>query len=84
MVRIGVPQGSILGPLLFILYVNDICDVVGRENALLICYADDTNAINSMRDLDPLIEAGGEVLRHLTDYFGQNKLLVNVTITKCA
>ena len=43
-IRCGVPQGSILGPLLFILYVNDICNV--SEQLKLILFADDTSVFN--------------------------------------
>ena len=51
-IRCGVPQGSILGPLLFILYVNDICNV--SEQLKLILFADDTSVFMSNIDINVL------------------------------
>jgi hypothetical protein len=48
-VRYGVPQGSVLGPLLLILYVNDVLHLTqGRT----IMYADDTSTLNVGQDIN--------------------------------
>ena len=74
-VTCGVPQGSILGPLLFILNMNDICNV--SELLFTILYADDTCVLLSGKDLTKLIMVINAELKSLSAWFRSNKLTVN-------
>ena len=76
----GVPQGSILGSLLFLIYINDICDV---SNAALnyTLFADDTSVFMSHREIDVLERAINSELPKLALWFRSNLLSLNVLKT---
>lgn len=75
----GVPQGSILGPLLFILYINDICNV--SKLLELILFADDTNIFLSGSDYASICNIINVELSKLNVWFCVNKLSLNISKT---
>ena len=75
----GVPQGSILGPLLFILYVNDIVNC--SEVLYFILFADDTNIFYSCKNSSDLLKIINEELLKLSNWFHANRLSLNILKT---
>ena len=61
-VLFGVPQGSVLGPLLFLLYINDIINCFTDNDIKLVLYADDTNIFITGDSRQNLIEKANNVL----------------------
>ena len=70
----GVPQGSILGPLLFLLYINDMPQAVDCE---LLLYADDTCLMFQHKDITEIESALNKNFSMLCDWFVDNKLSIH-------
>ena len=76
----GVPQGSVLGPLLFILYINDIVKV--SEKLKLVLFADDTNVFCSGKNIDEMLKELQDEMERIKRWFNINKLSLNLNKTK--
>ena len=75
-VSCGVPQCSILGPLFFLLYINDFNNVSQLVDAIL--FADDTNIFFSQKNEQYIMNTLNNEMEKLSDWFRANKLSLNV------
>ena len=76
----GVPQGSILGPLLFLIYVNDL--YLASPELSAVMFADDTNLFLSDKNIDNLFARMNIELSKVSIWFKANKLSLNKSKTK--
>ena len=74
-INCGVPQGSVLGPLLFILYINDLHKACTTGNIRI--FADDTTVFFKCETKNDIISKGTQIMTQLNEWFKANRLTLN-------
>ena len=80
-VNLGVPQGSILGPIMFLIFINDLPGLSCDCDTSLILYADDTTVISRKNNLHEAQAALDDTVNETKKWFSANGLLLNPSKT---
>ena len=83
-IKCGFPLGSILGPLLFVIYANDFCKCMTKGKTIM--FADDTNLFFSENCYEKVFQVANEELKSIDNWLTANKLSLNINqlITLCS
>jgi hypothetical protein len=76
---ISTIQGSLLGPILFLIYINDFPNCTNLDTFL---FADDMTALKTGPNLPGLVNFVNNKLKNMSDWFCANKMAVNISKTK--
>jgi hypothetical protein len=80
-IKSGIPQGSILGPLFFLFYINDLPKIINKDNNMVL-YADDTSIIiTDINNLNYEIKLN-QTIKDIMTWFNVNLLILNFNKTQ--
>lgn len=77
--KYGIPQGTVLGPMLFLIYANDLFDL--GTQSVIISFADDTVMLSRGRSWDEVVETANRDLKIMKTWFDYNLLTLNAQKT---